>query len=229
MLLPTTSQLPTAKSRAIKLLPRTRNNNLNNKGSNHETTVNPNNKTARHNNMTNLPKTKYWSLLCRSLCPYLFAMGIMSGCGNSTIMLHSYHSFSHEEWKMQDTIDFNIVTTDSLIDYTLTIEIRNNNYYPYQNLPVSIICTGGGGLLLHADTISLNLADEHGSWKGKGTGGLYQTGHYAGMLRIGHTDSLHHIRIAHLLPDSILKGISDIGIRLEQTNAYRDQHQHAGK
>ena len=177
--------------------------------------------------MTNLPGTKQRHLLCHSLWLWLLSIVVMSGCYHATTQ-HSYHSFAHEVWEMQDTVDFEVTTADSLIHYTLAIDLRNTNDFPYQDLPIFITCTEGDSLPLLTDTLSLSLANESGSWRGKGMGGLYQTTHHAGMLHFSHTGS-HHIRIAHLLPDTLLKGISDIGIRLEEVNAYRDRHQYAGK
>ena len=177
--------------------------------------------------MIKLPGIKQRHLLRHLLWLWLLTTTIMGGCSSHTTH-RAYHSFAHEEWKMQDTISLNVTPTDSLADYTLDIEIRNSNNYPYEDLPISIICTEGDSLLLLNDTLLLNLADEYGRWKGKGIGGLYQTEYHAGKLHIMHAGR-HCIRISHLLPDTLLKGISDIGIRIGKISAYHDQHPRAGR
>ena len=176
--------------------------------------------------MTNRHKIKYMHPL-NMLCLWLLATGIIIGFHSVTVQ-HTYHSFPNETWNGQDTIDFPIEVTDSLADYLLTIEIRNNNHYPYQDLPLSITCTEGDSLFLRTDTLSIRLADSNGNWTGNGLGGLYQSGHPAGYLRPRHT-GIHHIRMTYLLPDTMLAGISNIGIRLETNASYHAPHQHAGK
>lgn len=95
------------------------------------------------------------------------------------------------------------------------MEVRNRNNYPYQNLSLSVCYDSPDSVSLPADTIQLALADTEGIWKGDGWGGLYQTAVPAGSIRIDKSGT-YRFKIAYVLPDEILQGLNDIGIKLEK-------------
>ena len=146
----------------------------------------------------------------------LWATGIfLAGCENGKVVYHDYHSFHKEEWAQHDHIDFQIKIPDSSATYTLFIEVRNNNRYPYCNLPFSICRVESGSSMQHADTLSIPLTDRRKHWFSNGLGRLYQIEFHAGTLTFSHSGE-NCIVLKHLLPDTLLKGISDIGIRIER-------------
>ena len=65
------------------------------------------------------------------------------------------------------------------------------------------------------DTLELRLADNAGIWLGDGWGGLYQSTLPAGFIRIGKAGE-YRFKIIHLLPDEVLPGINDVGIKLKR-------------
>lgn len=103
---------------------------------------------------------------------------------------------------------------DNTIPYNLSLEIRNNNRYPYQNLWLFCVEEQPVGPV-RRDTFECMLADEYGKWKGSGI-------------------SIHHlsvpIRTKHIFPhkgryvfsvrqgmrEEKLKGIEEIGLHIEK-------------
>lgn len=137
----------------------------------------------------------------------------LASCNDVQTVFHAYHSFGQEVWARHDTVMFNIEISDSSVAYTLHIEARNSNHYRHSSLPLALRLSEGDSTVLHTDTLPFTFADDKGMWTGKGLGRLYQTETEAGDLTFTHT-GMYRLCLTHLLPDSLLTGISDIGIRL---------------
>ncbi len=143
------------------------------------------------------------------------ALCLLSGCGQQEgLSFHTYCSIAPEGWQNQDTLDFELCIRDSAVCYALTVEMRNRAEYPYLNLPLSIAFVDSVGTLLACDSIQLLLADGQGSWRGKGWGGLYCSAKEAKPICVPYSGR-YTLRLSYALPDSLLPGLSDIGIRLE--------------
>lgn len=144
----------------------------------------------------------------------LFVASLWSACDKQTVY-HTYQSLPTAGWHRNDTLHFDAEVSDSLTYYKLYLEVRNRNNYPYQNLNLSIDCITPDTLSLPTDTLQLILADKEGIWRGDGWGGLYQTAFPAGSIRIGRPGT-YRFKVAYTLPDEILQGVNDIGIKLER-------------
>lgn len=144
----------------------------------------------------------------------LFVASALSACNEQTVY-HVFQSIPTEGWQREDTLCFRAEVPDSLTYYKLSIEIRNRNNYPYQNINLSVSCTAPDGKSLPADTLQLILADKEGIWKGDGWGGLYQSAFPAGSVQIDKPGT-YLFKVAYTLPDKTLPGINDIGIKLER-------------
>ena len=146
-------------------------------------------------------------------CLLGWVMLSLASCESGPTVFHAYHSFGQEAWARHDTVVFNVEIPDSSVAYTLHIEARNSNHYRHSALPLALRLSEGDSTVLYTDTLPLIFADDNGIWTGKGLGRLYQTETEAGNLTFRHT-GMHRLRLTYLLPDSLLTGISDIGIRL---------------
>ncbi|WP_418698128.1 gliding motility lipoprotein GldH [Bacteroides sp.] len=142
----------------------------------------------------------------------LFVASALGACDKQTVY-HAFQSLPTEGWQRKDTLCFSAEISDSLTYYKLSVEIRNRNNYPYQNISLSVSCDAPDAQSLLADTLQFTLADKEGIWKGDGWGGLYQSSFPAGSVRIGKP-GIYLFKIAYTLPDEILHGVNDIGIKL---------------
>lgn len=144
----------------------------------------------------------------------LFIAGAFSACDEQTVY-HAFRSIPQAGWQRQDTLLFDVPVPDSLTYYKLSVELRNRTDYPYQNISLSVCYDGPEVHPMPADTIQITLADKEGIWKGDGWGGLYQSASFVGGVKIGKPG--HYLfKIAYTLPDGILPGINDVGIKLER-------------
>lgn len=146
----------------------------------------------------------------------LLAAGTLCACGGQHSVYHAYRPLPASGWLREDTLLFDTPVPDSQCHYKLFVEIRNLNNYPYRNLPLYVgYAPHDGTPLQPVDTLPCLLADREGRWLGSGWAGLYQSAFFAGSIRIEQPGT-YRFAISSLLPDSILPGINDIGIRLER-------------
>lgn len=156
---------------------------------------------------------KHKTFLRKSLI-LLFAASFCMACDEQTVY-HSFQSLPTEGWQRKDTLFFNVMVPDSVTLYNVSVEVRNRNNYPYQNLPLLIYYDSPEAQNIKRDTLELRLADSAGIWLGDGWGGLYQSTLSAGLIRIGKAGE-YRFKVIHLLPDEVLPGVNDIGIKLKR-------------
>ena len=97
-------------------------------------TIHPDHKERNQPEMKNLLKNK--TSLLKSLI-LLFIASFHTACDEQTVY-HSFQSLPTEGWQRNDTLFFNVSVADSATLYNVSVEVRNRNNYPYQNLPLLI-------------------------------------------------------------------------------------------
>lgn len=148
----------------------------------------------------------------KRIVPFLFLwIAFLAGCQDDGTRYHRYSAVPAEGWKPTDTLSFRLPARFTYHKYALEIGIRHGTVYPYQDLWLAVIHPLTPAL--RPDTIHIQLADGQGNWLGKGTSGSqFQRAVPAGEIICFPADSL--LQIVHLMKDSVLSGISDVGIRL---------------
>lgn len=97
------------------------------------------------------------------------------------------------------------------------IGIRHLESYPYRDIWLEISHNLSDSTFFHKDTLHLYLADQWGNWHGKGIGGLLQhTDTHPPKIQIKARNSQSTFQIIHLMNDSLLKSVYDIGIQLKR-------------
>lgn len=91
------------------------------------------------------------------------------------------------------------------MDYEYEIGIRHKDTYKYRDL----------WLTINEDTLHLYLADSIGNWKGKGIGNTRQLSSSWDSNKFTK-DSISEFRIIHIMKDSILTDIQDIGLQIKR-------------
>ena len=118
------------------------------------------------------------------------------------------------QWDHNKEYYFTYQIEDSLASYTMSLEVRNNNFYPYQNVWFFCVEEQPGGSVLR-DTIECILADDFGKWYGSGIS-IY---HLSVPIRTGYTfphTGQYTFTIRQGMRDDRLKGIEQIGVRVEK-------------
>lgn len=173
-------------------------------------TTHLNNKERNRPEMKNPLKNKAF---LRKSWILLLVASLCMAC-DEQVVYHSFQSLPTEGWQRTDTLFFNVEVPDSATLYNVSVEVRNRNNYPYQNLPLLIHYDSPEAQNIRRDTLKLKLANSAGIWIGDGWGGLYQSAFPAGLIRIGKAGE-YRFKITHLLPDEVLPGINDVGIKLK--------------
>jgi len=98
--------------------------------------------------------------------------------------------------------------SDTAAEYQILVYVRHTECYPYQNMWLFL------GDSLHRDTIEFYLADDRGNWLGDKHHGfiempvLYEESkHYV-------DSGVYHLDIQHAMRDTLLRGITDIGVEV---------------
>ena len=125
-----------------------------------------------------------------------------------------YHSFANAEWNRDEPAVFHVNIEDNSQPYNLSIELRNNNSYPFSNIWLFVDYKMPNGNS-RADTISADLADVYGKWYGKGMS-LYNLSIPYETLVLFPDTGTYIYSIRQGMRENRLKGISDIGLKVSK-------------
>lgn len=138
----------------------------------------------------------------------------LAACDFGSTMYHSYNPIPEQGWAKSDTLLFHVNIPDSLTPYKVSVEIRNDNNYPYKNLYLFVSNNTKDSTIFATDTIKYVVAEESGKWIGTGFGTLYQSGQPLGKFIPLHPGK-YIFKVVHGMKDQFLQGISDVGLRIE--------------
>lgn len=89
----------------------------------------------------------------------IFIYVVFSACENNTYK--NYYSFENASWNTDSIVNFTFQILDTTKYYDISLKIRHNVYYEYQNL---FLFLDG----FSKDTVEIMLADKNGKWLGNG-------------------------------------------------------------
>lgn len=141
---------------------------------------------------------------------------LLAACSfNHNTVYYSYLHTPDKGWTKNDTLAFHIPVPDSLQPYKVSVEIRNQAAYPYENLYLFISHNTEDSVIFITDTVCYTLADKSGKWMGTGLGTLFQTGFCYYKFIPKHPGN-YTFKVVHGMKDELLKGINDIGLKIEK-------------
>lgn len=148
------------------------------------------------------------------ICAISNIVFIFSSCNNDEIY-NSYIALPNKGWGVDSLAVFRTQIDDTSIPYDLSIQIRNENSYPYANLWLFIDVVAPDGKMTR-DTLECILAYPDGRWLGGGWGSLY-------TLQCPYRENTHFVlpgsytfRISHGMRENDIKGIHSLGLRIEK-------------
>lgn len=139
---------------------------------------------------------------------------LFAGSCDQPAVYTSYQPVEKATWEKEKTFYFSVDIQDNSTPYSLTLDIRNNTLYPYRNLWVVYQVEQPIGPFL-SDTLECILADEHNRWKGNGFS-LFTTSFVLKEQFIFPYPGLYTFSFSHIMTDKKLKGIHEIGFRIEK-------------
>ncbi len=144
----------------------------------------------------------------------LFVISLMA-CNNTSVF-YQFKTIPKSEWNRDSLLIFEVRVADTLQNHKLFINVRNDIDYKYSNLWLFIDIQQPGDTVAVKDTFEVTLADPTGKWLGTGFGGvktneiLYRQNVYFPV------SGIYEIQIQHGMRGKILKGITDVGVRVEK-------------
>lgn len=154
----------------------------------------------------------------KQLLSYLFSIIFLVGissCDRRKVF-EDYRELSPAGWNKDSVVVFQFPIKDTTRNNNLFVDIRNKGNYPYSNLWLFLSVASPDGKV-HTDTVEFTLAEPSGRWKGSGLGGLYDSKiRYKSSVYFPHKGE-YKISIKQGMRDNVLKGIHDIGVRVEKT------------
>ena len=150
------------------------------------------------------------------ILPFLFILSfwVLQSC-DSKRFFEENKSIEKSVWNYKDKAIFNVLITDILSSYDFSINLRNSGNYQYSNIYLFLKTVFPDGKIAR-DTIECQLADYEGKWLGSGISTvkfnrfLFQKG-----VRFPQKGQ-YVFEVEQAMRVSDLKGISDIGIRIEK-------------
>ncbi len=142
-----------------------------------------------------------------------FLVGVLACQDN--LVFEQYHTIDQKSWDKDSVLVFNVPVTDTLQNHNFYINVRNDVKYQYSNLWLFITIEQPDGKTIE-DKFEIALADPSGKWLGEGFGGLktreavYRRNVYFPM------SGEYKVSIQQGMREDRLKGISDVGIRIEK-------------
>lgn len=132
-------------------------------------------------------------------------------------LYEQYQAIDNTTWEKDKEYYFTFHITDADAPYDLTLEVRNNNLYPYQNL--WLFCNEEPPIgPLKQDTIECLLADAFGKWYGHGIS-LFQSSFPIRRNYVFPHEGRYTFSFRQGMRNDRLKGIQEIGFRVEKAKA----------
>lgn len=139
---------------------------------------------------------------------------VATSCARNDIYFE-YRSVDPEAWSMDSVCTFAVEVHDTTPAYDLYLYTRNTPAYPYQNLWLFLSELSPDSTLV-ADTIEFYLADHRGQWLGTGMGAWKEMPVlYRQAVRFPRPGTYTYT-IRHGMRTDPLRGIHDIGMRVEK-------------
>jgi gliding motility-associated lipoprotein GldH len=145
----------------------------------------------------------------------ILALSLFLSACNSKVVYTNSRPMVEEIWKLMDIPTFKVPISDTINSNNVFFTIRNGSSYPFRNIFLFVTTTSPDGKKI-TDTLQYNLADEKGKWYGRGFGDIHE-------LNLPYKSNVYfplkgtyEFRIQHGMRIENLKGVYDIGLRIEK-------------
>ena len=118
-------------------------------------------------------------------------------------------------WDVNTRVPFDVTVNDTTGIYAFGMNLRHMENYRYSNLYVFLHTTMPNGNKT-LDTIQCLLATPEGRWVGKGSGSMRDVRVVLNPNLRFPLEGSYHFEIEQAMREPVLKGISDIGLFIEQ-------------
>lgn len=118
-------------------------------------------------------------------------------------------------WDLSDKAEFMFQVADTSKSTNIFLTLRTGSKYPYRNIFLFVTTKAPDGKSI-TDTLEYQLADEKGRWLGKGFGDIHELKFSYKRNVFFPRQGIYIFNIQHGMRDPVLKGVYDIGVRIEK-------------
>jgi gliding motility-associated lipoprotein GldH len=147
----------------------------------------------------------------------LLIVTVLSSCVNKNVIFDESVVISNAAWNNQDFPYFDVNVEDTTYAYNFYLNIRHLENYRYSNFYMFLHTTFPDGNQTH-DTIELVLSYPDGRWIGKGSGSMRDNNILLNNNLHFPAKGNYRFEIEQAMRESVLEGITDVGIRFEINN-----------
>lgn len=159
----------------------------------------------------------------RSFLFLAFAISILSSC-TTNVVTSDYKSLKGAVWNKDNVLEFSFSEPDTILEYNMFINVRNDNTFPYSNLfLITSLNTPEGEVL--QDTLEYNMALPDGTWLGKGSGSLKENKLWYKENIVFPNSGVYTLEVSHAMRKNgnvqgviSLEGITDVGLEITKSN-----------
>ena len=145
-----------------------------------------------------------WSIILGSIT--------LVSCKEEAI-INQYQFIDDCLWNKHDAYYFSVQINDITTPYDVSLNIRNNALYPYQNIWIAYTIEQPIGPL-EKKKIECIIADKQNHWIGSGIS-LFQNSFILKKTYIFAHKGTYTFSFKHLMQDSTLRGIQEIGLEIK--------------
>lgn len=147
---------------------------------------------------------------------FIILIALFSACDKNKVF-DQYKTLPQPGWHKDSLLVFELNVADTLHANNLYINVRNDIKYKFSNLWLFIEIESPDSTA-KTDTFEIVLADPTGKWMGTGFGGIKSNQIMYRRSAIFPVSGMYKINIGHGMRSNLLKGINDIGVRVEKQN-----------
>ena len=144
----------------------------------------------------------------------LISLFLLASC-NSNVIFSDSRVIKEKTWALTDIPSFKVKITDTINSNNVLFTIRTGSSYPFRNIYLFVTTTSPDGKSI-TDTLQYNIADEKGKWLGKGFGDIHENNLTYKSNVYFPLKGIYQFNIQHGMRMENLKGVYDIGLRVEK-------------
>jgi gliding motility-associated lipoprotein GldH len=140
---------------------------------------------------------------------------LLLSCSSSDIVFTDSRTIPGKVWSVNNVSTFDVPVNDTLTANDITIMLRTGSSYPFRNIWLFVTANNPDGAAI-TDTLQYFLADEKGGWYGKGFGDIHALNLPYKSNVYFPASGTYKFSIRHGMRAEDLKGVYDIGLKVEK-------------
>lgn len=147
----------------------------------------------------------------------LTCVALICACSPKGDLFHDSKLIPPSGWIQTDSLKWEIpVNSANDFRYDILLELRNENWYPYENIGLELTMLSPDSTVMDRDTVVYHIANDKGQWTGAGWGSLYQSDFIYRENVMLPDSGTYTILIRQAMIDKRIKGINSVGVRIRE-------------